>query len=122
MRARHALYYKLNAGDSDDIDDTLDERADLVLGIKCMAHGLHNGIGWGLAPHLELDITTKDAHVSIAALLNCSTAIQNPLDRRPDGIIGACAPRDLSLFDCGAFKGVGCNVFLTFRVRGAAAM
>ena len=49
FRARHALFFDslVQAGE---VADPLDRYRDLVFGIRCKGHGIHNSIPWGLGP------------------------------------------------------------------------
>lgn len=78
FKARHALYYDCMAAAGEE-SDPLDKHRDLVVGVRCKAHGLHNSLPWGLGRHHSAQIV-DDAFIVLASLLNCSSAIHERVD------------------------------------------
>ena len=79
FKARHALWYDV-LQQRGDAFDPLERCRDLVVGIRCKAHGFHNAVSWGLGSHTNEEVI-NEAHISVASLLNCSSAIYERIDR-----------------------------------------
>lgn len=78
MRARHSLYYD-TLREMGEPSDPLEEARDLVIGIRCRAHGLRNSLPWGLGANL-CEESVDNTHIMLASLLNCSSAIHEHVD------------------------------------------
>ena len=76
FRARHALYYQVTPPDQ---LEPFAEDKDLVLGIRCRAHSIHNGLAWGLARHQSAEIC-DEAFLAISSLNNNSAGLFSRLD------------------------------------------
>ena len=72
FRARHALWHDFQEAEGP--HDPMERDRDLVIGIKCVAHAIHNSLTWGLGPYCN-DELVDDSFLVISALLNGSSAI-----------------------------------------------
>lgn len=78
-RARHRLFYDERHGGADPDGRWFQEQSDWVVGIRCKAHSCHNSIIWSLKPYSSKEISDS-AHIALASLLNCSSAILQRVD------------------------------------------
>ena len=88
MRARHRIFYDADVGGADfeDPEIEMEKLRDIVVGIRCRAHSLHNSILWGVKLTMPAEIS-DDVHIMIKSLLNTSSAFHARIDdlaRRDD--------------------------------------
>ena len=72
FRSRHGLFYDLK-GDSGLSPDHHEDK-DIVVGVRCRAHSVHNSLVWGMGNVCDDDVA-DDAFIALASLNNCSTGL-----------------------------------------------
>jgi len=77
-RALHDLWYSDHGGADPDLAWLL-QQSEWVFGIKCMLHGGHNSVHWGLLHWCAKEVSDA-AHIATASLNNTSSAIHARMD------------------------------------------
>ena len=77
-RALHDLWYSDHGGADAELAWLL-QQSEWVFGIKCMLHGGHNSVHWGLLHWCAKEVSDA-AHIATASLNNTSSAIHARMD------------------------------------------
>lgn len=76
FKARHSLYHSLFPSEA----DTLHSDKDIVLGMRCKSHSIHNSVQWGLPAFCSAKQVLDDCFVVLKSLLSCSSALHDKID------------------------------------------
>ena len=76
FKARHSLYHRLFPSEA----DPWHSDKDIVLGMRCKSHSIHNSVQWGLPGFCSAKHVLEDCFVLLKSLLSCSSALHDKID------------------------------------------